>query len=74
MYDILKHSRVLELDKILEMLAEKTSCEDAATLARSIVPSTDIFEVNRLINMTDEAYILTERYASPSFYSLKNVR
>ncbi|MBQ5885978.1 MAG: endonuclease MutS2 [Clostridia bacterium] len=74
MYDILKHSRVLELDKILEMLAEKTSCEDAATLARSIVPSTDIFEVNRLINMTDEAYILTERYASPSYYSLKNVK
>ncbi len=74
MYDILRHSRVLELDKILEMLAERTGCADASALAREIVPSTDIFEVNRLLDMTDEAYVLTERYASPSFYSMRNIK
>ncbi len=74
MYDILKHSAVLELDKVLELLAERTSCYDSADLARGLVPATDINEVNRLLNMTDEAYVLTERYASPSFGSLKNVK
>ncbi len=74
MYDILKHSAVVELDKVFDLLAEKTSCHDSADLARSLVPSTDINEVNRLLNMTDEAYVLTERYASPSFGSLRNVK
>lgn len=74
MYDILKHSRLLELDKILELLAQKTSCADAAEAARQLVPTGDIYEVNRLLDMTDEAYVLTERYASPSFGSLTNVK
>ncbi len=74
MYDILKHSQVLELNKVLDLLAEKTSCADSADLARAIKPSADIGEVNRLLNMTDEAYVLTERYASPSFGSLRNVK
>ncbi len=74
MYDILKHSCLLELNKILDLLASNTSCADSAALARSITPSTDIYEVNRLLNMTDEAYVLTERYASPSFGSLSNVK
>ena len=37
MYDIMKHARVLELDKILEMLAALTACEDSADAARRIV-------------------------------------
>ena len=74
MYDILKHSAVVELDKVLDLLAEKTSCHDSADLARGLVPTADINEVNRLLNMTDEAYVLTERYASPSFGSLRNVK
>ena len=74
MYDIMKHARVLELDKILEMLAALTACEDSADAARRIVPSTDAAEVEHLLEQTDEAYVLTARYASPSFGSLGNVK
>ena len=33
-----KNYRALELDKILEMVAKETTCEDGAALARSIEP------------------------------------
>ena len=34
--------KVLELDKILELLASETSCEGAAKIARGIEPSSDL--------------------------------
>ena len=37
-YNIQKHMKTIELDKVLELLAEKTACEDAADFARNLIP------------------------------------
>ena len=63
----------LELDKILEKLAEQTSFEDAAELARSIEPSSGLFEVNELLKETYDAHALSGRFGAPSFGNLHNI-
>ena len=67
-----KNLRALELDKILEMLAAETTCDDAAGLALEIKPETDLEEVRRLLKQTDDAYVLMAKFGAPSFYGLKN--
>ncbi len=65
--------RALELDKILDRLAAETCCEDAAVLARSLRPSTELPLVQRLVDETDDACRLMAGYGSPSFGRLTNV-
>lgn len=67
------HTKTLELDKILEMLAARASVEDAKTAARELVPSTDCAAVNRLLCETDEAFRLSASFGSPSFGNAKNM-
>ncbi len=69
-----KHCRVLELDRVLEMLAESAGNSDAAALARELEPTADFYEAERLLNETDCAYKLTCRYGSPSFGAMSNVK
>lgn len=64
---------VLELDKILKLLAEETACEEAAGLAENLEPSTSFSEVQRRLADTKEAYSLMAQYGSPSFGGLKDV-
>ncbi|MDP4119927.1 MAG: endonuclease MutS2 [Bacillota bacterium] len=68
-----KHEKALELPKILEMVAAEASYADAKEIAMQIEPSTGLFEVNELLKETDEAYILTGRYGSPSFSNIHSV-
>jgi DNA mismatch repair protein MutS2 len=68
-----KNSKTLELDKILEMLAQEASGEDAQQAALSIEPSSDIDQVRRQLKMTDDAYVLSAKFSSPTFYGMKNV-
>ncbi len=68
-----KNYKSLELDKILEMLAQQTSFEDAKTLALSLEPSPYIFEVNELINETSDAHSLIARFGAPAFGNLHNI-
>lgn len=63
----------LELDKILEKLAEQTSFEDAKQLALSLEPATGLFEVNELLRETSDAHSLTGRFGAPSFGNLHNI-
>ncbi len=65
--------KVLELDKILELLASETSCEGAAKIARGIEPSSDLGEARRRMEDTAAAMLLTARFGSPSFGQLKDV-
>ena len=67
-----KNLRALELDKILEMLAAETTCDDAAELALAITPETNLEEVRHLLKQTDDAYVLMAKFGAPSFYGLKN--
>ena len=55
-YNIQKHMKTIELDKVLELLAEKTACEDAADFARNLIPVTEIEEVQQMLSETDTAY------------------
>ena len=62
-----KHIRAVELDKILEMLSEQTSGNDAAQLARELLPSTSFAKVQKRLNETDDAYVLMARFGAPRF-------
>lgn len=68
-----KHYITLELDKVLELLKQETSCDDAAQMAVEIKPSTDFITVCQLLNQTEDAASLFERFGAPSFSGLKNV-
>jgi DNA mismatch repair protein MutS2 len=68
-----KHARALELDKILKLLASRTACEDAAQIALNLKPSTSVEEVGRLLEETDDAYVMMARFGSPPFGGLTNV-
>ena len=67
---MLKDHKALELDKILLQLANETTCPDAAELAQKIEPDTDIRHVERLLQETDDAFVLMAKYGAPSFYGI----
>ncbi|MCC8073777.1 MAG: endonuclease MutS2 [Clostridiales bacterium] len=68
-----KNYKTLELDVILEKLADECSCKDAADLARSLTPSTDMSEAELLLSQTEDAFSLLARFGAPSFSGLENV-
>ena len=68
-----KHIRVLELPKVLERLSLLCHCPDAAEMAVSLCPSSELSTAVKLMNQTVEAYTLTARYGAPSFGGLTNV-
>ncbi len=67
-----KYTKILELDKVLEMLAEETCCETSHNLALSLEPETDLDEVIRSLKRTDDAFNLSIRFGSPSFFGLRD--
>ncbi|MBE6754680.1 MAG: endonuclease MutS2 [Ruminococcaceae bacterium] len=68
-----KHLRVLELDKVLELLAAECSCADAAELARELTPLNDPDEVRTRLSESWDAHMLVGRFGSPSFGGVKNI-
>lgn len=71
-YDIMRSAKVLELNKVLQMLAERTSIADAYDKALALCPSTDYDTVLSLLKQTEDAYMLISRFGSPSFVGAKN--
>ena len=69
-----KHCKVLELDRVLEMLAARTGNAEAADMARSLCPTDSLYEAQRLLDQTDGAYILSARFGSPSFGAMSNIK
>lgn len=67
-----KYHKTLELDKILERLAEMTCCEGAAQLAREIHPESDLKKVQSELAKTDGAFTLSARFGTPRFSRLKD--
>jgi len=53
-----KTLRVLELDKILNMLVDKTTSNMGKEISRKLKPSTDIKEVEAMLSETNEASAL----------------
>lgn len=68
-----RHYKALELDKILNMLANETSIPDAHDMALKIEPCWGLFEVQELMNQTVDAHMLIARYGAPSFGGISNV-
>ncbi len=66
-----KHAHALELDKILKMLADETACDAAAQRALALEPSPQ--DAERLLQETDDAFVLMARFGSPSFGGLDDV-
>ncbi|MGN0522070.1 MAG: endonuclease MutS2 [Eubacterium sp.] len=68
-----KNHKTLELNLILEKLADECSCDDAKDFARSLKPSSDMQEVEIRLTQTEDAFSLLARFGAPSFSGLKNV-
>ena len=68
-----KHTKALELDKILEMVAEEASSADGAQLARELEPVSTAAEAKWLLEETDAAFVAMAKFGAPSFYGMKNV-
>lgn len=62
-----RHYKTLELDKILERLADRTSLDEAHRMALEIEPQFDINKVKKLLKQTDDAVMLSGRFGAPSF-------
>lgn len=68
-----RHFISLELDKILKILSDTASSADAKERALEILPQSDYFEVLRLLDCTEAAYIFIAKFGAPSFGGLQNV-
>lgn len=73
MSELNRHLKSLELDKVLEMLAAHTSCDDARQLATELRPANSLDEAQALMNQTNDAHMLLARFGGPSFGGLTNV-
>lgn len=62
----------LELPKILDMLAEKTTLPDAKTAALALLPDTDPKRVELLLTQTDDATRVISAFGAPSFSGARN--
>lgn len=68
-----KNYKSLELDKILELLANESSCHDSKEQIKAIIPSFNLDAVNNMLMQTNDAHMLIGRFGSPSFGGLSNV-
>ncbi len=68
-----KAIKTLELDKILQLLSNEATLEDSKEQSLKIKPDTDINEVRRQLNATNDAYSFMLKYQAPSFGSAVNV-
>ena len=62
-----KYIRILELDKILEQLAELTCCEAARIRVMQIKPSDNLRIVQDETAKTNDAFMLAAHFGTPSF-------
>ena len=66
-------AKTLELDKVLLMLAEETSCEGSRELALAQTPVTDYDDAIANLTKTNDAYDLSVRFGSPTILKIKDV-
>lgn len=69
-----KNYTSLELNKILQLLANQTSCADSTELALKLQPSCNLEEVRSSLKNTSDAHMLVGRFGGPSFGGLVNIK
>lgn len=67
-----KYCRVLELDKILSRLAEYGCCDTARERILAIRPETSLSIVLDETAKTDDAFVLSSKYGTPSFQTMED--
>ena len=72
LYD--KSLHTLELDRILELLADACTTEEGKTLAGSLRPSSDADDVKLLLQETTDACHMVELKGSPAFREVHDVK
>ena len=68
-----KYLKTLELDKILEMLAELTSNDETRRMALALRPDTDIENVRKECLKTSQALELSVQFGTPPFSNFKDI-
>ena len=67
-----RHSTMLELDKILALLAEETTCPDARAMALQLQPQPDFASASRQLQRTVDANTMTNRFGTPGLGGIGN--
>ncbi len=73
MSELNRHLRALEFHKVLSLLAGRGCNEDARDEILNLRPETTLSGAQRLVGMTEDAYIMLAKHGGPSFGGLKNV-
>lgn len=68
-----KYLKTLELDKILEMLAELASNDETRRMALAVRPDTDLERVRYENTKTNQALALSIQFGLPPFHSCKDI-
>lgn len=68
-----KYLKTLELDKILEMLAELVSNDETRRMALAVRPDTDLERVRYENTKTNQALALSIQFGLPPFHSFKDI-
>lgn len=68
-----KYYKKLELDKILELLAEQTASDGCREAALKLSPKTDFETITRELQKTDDAFQLSAKFGTPGFRKIKDV-
>lgn len=68
-----KYYKKLELDKILELLAEQTVSDGCRENALKLKPVTDFSTITEELKKTDDAFTLSAKFGTPAFRKIKDI-
>lgn len=68
-----KYYKKLELDKILELLANETVSDFCREKALKIVPARDFETIQRELQKTDDAFTLSAKFGTPHFRKIPEI-
>lgn len=66
-----KYCKILELDKILQELSEYACCDYAKEQVKKIHPYTNVNIVRDEVKKTNDAFLLSSQFGTPSFSNLR---
>lgn len=68
-----KFFKKLELDKILELLAEQTTSDDCRERALKLRPAGSFEDMARELAKTDDAFTMSAKFGTPAFRRIKDI-
>ncbi len=65
--------RILEFNTVKKMLAENAVCNEAKARCEALLPTDDIYEAQKLLNLTSEAETLIIKKSAPPISPVRNI-